>query len=81
MWGGRHRAEGLRLLQGGGVCTGRAARAPGCWAPTERGALARGEDGSNGEEVVMRSREQGAVSRVGDPPYLRHTVVKAASAL
>lgn len=79
--GGGCRAEESRLLQGGGVCTGRAARAPRCWGPTDTGPPAQGADGPAAEKVVTRSREQAAVSRARDPPYLRHAVVKAATVL
>ena len=77
--GGGHRAEESRLLQGGGVCTGRAARTPRCWGPTDRGPPARGEDGPAAEKVVTRSPEQVAVSRARDAPYLRHAVVRVAT--
>lgn len=79
--GGGRRAEEPRLLQWGGVCTGREARAPGCWESTDSGPPARGEDSSAAEKVVMRSPGQEAVSRARDPPYLRRAIVKAASVL
>lgn len=79
--GWERRAEESRLLQGGGVCTGQEARAPGCWEATDSGPPAQGEDSSAAEKVVTRSPGQAAVGRARDPPYLRRAIVKAASVL
>ena len=66
----------------GGRCVHRAGgQGPKVLGTHRHRTPAQGADGPAAEKVVTRSREQAAVSRARDPPYLRHAVVKAATVL